>query len=41
MLRAAQTSDLDGDRKSEIIAVEWNYYRMVIWENSAEDSYAR
>ena len=36
-----QTSDLDGDGKSEIIAVEWNYYRMVIWENSAEDNYAK
>ncbi len=36
-----QATDLDQDGAREIIAVEWNYNRMVFWENSSEDQYAR
>ena len=36
-----QPTDLDQDGKQEVIIVEWNYCRMLIFENTSEDNYAK
>ncbi len=33
------TGDLDGDGQKEVHAVEWNYNRLLMYENQAEDNY--
>jgi hypothetical protein len=35
----AETFDLDNDGQTEIVVVEWNYTRMVIYENRGPDSW--
>ncbi len=36
-----QSTDLDQDGLSEVLVTEWNFNRLLIWENTAEDHYQK